>query len=375
MLRAGTLLLALSLFILPPLSRAAAADANDGPTDLTIAVTDFVGNDRDSGRLITDTLLTDLAQSDQLHIVERAEFRRALSELNLSTDSLYEPSEVRRIGRRLDADRILVGSSFVHDDHITLNARLLDVHTGRIVPGGAASVSGDRSDVSGLTHRLARLIYRRATGSDLVLDEDKDQAGSTDPSDPKDQADTRRPPSAEEYPPLQDDPTPAPRHASSSQELDTLRESGLIPANAHPGGLVRERELASLVTRVARRLHSESHAVVAVSQPVLPVSRLRALVALVKAAVSPEEIASYRKSPPEDPLPEEASIPLWAKPYVAAAVDQGWWPYERPLQAREPATWSFVADVMAQMPLDEEPAPEPALLRHRRSRKRRTLPA
>jgi TolB-like protein len=330
MFRFGTLLCVL-FCLLPFGSRATAQRAADGPTDLTVAVSDFAGSDRESSRFITETLLTDLAQSDQLHVVERAEFRQALTEFNLAPTSLFEPSQIRRIGRRLDADRIVVGSFFVRADRATLNARLLDARTGRPVPGGAANVSGDSSDLLALTHRLARLLHRHATGSDLTLDEDEDTASSASDDDP-----------------------PVISRVPGDDTLEPLRSSGLIPKSARPGGLVSEREMARLVTRVALRLDSESHASVTVMQPSAPMTRLRALVALVRVAVSPDEIAGYRSDPPEATLADMASVPAWGRPYVAAATDRGWWPDDRPLRAREPATWGFVASVLAQLPLDED---------------------
>src|SRR5947209_10750856 len=105
--------------------------ATDPASGLTIAVADFTGSDKELGRFIAETLLTDLAQSQQLNLVERTEIRQALTELKLQSTGLVEPQNVKQLGKLVGADRLIVGSFFLHDDQVFVNARLLDVKTGR----------------------------------------------------------------------------------------------------------------------------------------------------------------------------------------------------------------------------------------------------
>src|SRR5579862_9795656 len=83
-------------------------DTADEPgVGVTVAVADFSGPDKDLGRFLADTLLTDLAQSKQLVLVERAQIGKTLTELKLQTSGLAEPSQVKRLGRLIGADRLI----------------------------------------------------------------------------------------------------------------------------------------------------------------------------------------------------------------------------------------------------------------------------
>ena len=61
------------------------AASTPAASGLSIAVADFSGADKELGRFLADTLLTDLAQSEKLHMVERAEIGKALTELKLQS--------------------------------------------------------------------------------------------------------------------------------------------------------------------------------------------------------------------------------------------------------------------------------------------------
>jgi TolB-like protein len=137
---------------------------------VSVAVADFTGDDRAIGKFISDTLLTDLSQSRQMRLVERGEIQKAQNELRLNDGLQFEPQQIRTLGRMVRADRIVVGSYLIRDSQVMVNARLLDVATGRVVTGGAANSVGDAKSMFGVVHRLAHLLHRRITGADLVID-------------------------------------------------------------------------------------------------------------------------------------------------------------------------------------------------------------
>lgn len=144
----------------------------------TIAVADFSGYDPEVGRFIAETLLTDLAQSRLLHFAERSEIRRALDELKLQSTGLIDPQQITQLGKLVSADRLVVGSYLEAEDQIIINARLLDIGTGRLSEGGAGNVSGDRRNLLSLVHRLAHQFHRRVTGEDFVIDGEGAEASS-----------------------------------------------------------------------------------------------------------------------------------------------------------------------------------------------------
>src|SRR5690348_10227270 len=82
-------------------------EANKPNDGVTVAVADFSGTDKDLGRFLADTLLTDLAQSKKLVLVERAQIGQALTELKLQSSGLAEPKQVTRLGRLVGADHLI----------------------------------------------------------------------------------------------------------------------------------------------------------------------------------------------------------------------------------------------------------------------------
>jgi TolB-like protein len=170
---ARTLLTGLGMLLLPSIVGAQettpAADTAS-TANHTIAVADFTGSDPELGRFIAETLLTDLAQSSKLHFAERSEIRHALEELKLQSTGLVEPQQIKQLGSLVSADRIIVGSYFVLDDQIIINARLLDVESGKLMEGGAGNVTGERGHLLSIVHRLAHQFHRRVTGNDYVID-------------------------------------------------------------------------------------------------------------------------------------------------------------------------------------------------------------
>jgi hypothetical protein len=127
------------------------------------------------------------------------------------------------------------------------------------------------------------------------------------------------------------------------------REPGFIPAYVSPNGAVTERQLAVLAARLSRQFGSQTDHPVQVERPFAPVSRLRVIATLVKLGVAgdnsiPPDAAASEKMPPDAAL-----IPAWGVRFVATAVEQGWWPSDRPVHAREVATWEFVKVVLERM--------------------------
>lgn len=338
----------LALVFLPALSRASAPrqDAQDtrSTPDVTVAVVDFSGTDAAIGRLLADVLRADLARNDSIHVMERAEVLQALDKMDVEPDVPLTTAQTRRLGRDLHADRLILGSFDIHDDQISIVARLLHASSGRTVTDGSWRMTGDRPAPRALAHRLARQLTRRLTESDPAAADE----GSAPEAKPNAPEDTETGPSVL--------PQEEPRDS-----LETLRQEGLIPEHARPNGALLERDLAALVRRIAQRMHTSHAAGITAMDPIAPVTRIRTLTALVKLAVSRDEIASYRDKPRETTLPDAARVPSWGVPYAAAAIEQGWWPEDQPLRPRETATWSFVGDLLAKMPIvEEEPDKTPA---------------
>ncbi len=340
---------------------------------LSIAVADFSGADKELGRFLADTLLTDLTQSERLHMVERAEIGKALTELKLQSTGLAEPQDVKKVGRLLGADRLIVGSYLVREGQLIVNARLLDVRTGRVTPGGAANVTGNRDQVLVLVHQLAHRFHRRVTGADLLLENER-----VDPI-PRPQRDTRSE-TLPDAPPLDsgdiarspDSDTNAPTaragEAAGRSGAQPSRSGGYTtgynvrepqPQNARPAPvtysaapplyivpppfapqrIVSSGDMVRLLSRSGGR---DTSRFFSPGRDGDPISRLRALVALVKAGGFPIPLAAGNTASLNGLLPDAPSVPLWAARYVSVALHHGLWPLYRPLHPQSDADWDFV---------------------------------
>src|SRR5687767_15512323 len=115
MLNPRLLATALALALLPALARPSAQNLPPGSLKgensatgpqkgetakaITLAIADFAGADKEVGRFIAETLLTDLAQSDKLRVAERAALNQLLTELKLQSSGVADPGRVKRLGQ------------------------------------------------------------------------------------------------------------------------------------------------------------------------------------------------------------------------------------------------------------------------------------
>jgi hypothetical protein len=310
MFRRSARLLSLTLVTaLPAISalvaHPAAVSADPAPS-LTLAVADLSGADNERGRFLADSLMTALGQSDKVRLVECSDVRHALAELKLAGSGSLDSEQMRRLGQKLRADLLVVGSYLEQNDHLVINVRAVDVTSGRPAPGCAGSVEGSGKEMLTLVQGLSRQI--------------QDRVGENGPK-------------------------------RISETAKAAPEEAAPPAGPRPTDVVSEGDLAALVTRLARDLAAPSTSLFTAQSPGAPVTRLRALAALVKLIVGPEELAAPAASGADALPPDAAQMPAWGKPFVAAAVEEGWWKADEPLGAREKATWEFVNALVARMPL------------------------
>ena len=340
MLSPRLLLLAAALALLPAIARPARnqiqppakAKEQGAPAATTLAIADFAGADKEIGRFIAETLLTNLAQSDKLRVAERAALNQLLTELKLQHTGVANPGQVKRLGQLAGVDFLIVGSYLERGEALILNARLLDIRTGLVVRGGSAQTTGAKANLLGVSHSLARLFHRRLTGTDLPPADDTEV--EVKKPEPGPRVVTHQEPPAK------------PVEAESPSKPESI-----IPAGAQPNGILRETDLTAVCARITRRVDARTHVPVTVMEPAAPVTRLRALAALVKIFASQQAI---QDAPATKELPPDWSEgPAWGKLYVAAAVDRGWWPASKPLRPRETATWTFVEALLNRMPVGE----------------------
>ena len=398
------LLAAPTLLLAQKSSPPSSATSTPAASGLSIAVADFSGQDKELGRFLADTLLTDLAQSERLHMVERAEIGKALTELKLQSTGLAEPQDVKKVGKLLGADRLIVGSYLVRDNQLLVNARLLDVRTGRVTPGGAANVGGNRDDVMRLMQQLANQFHKRVTGAYLPRDmeprrEETDTPTSNSLPDPapektdsdavrinsdrstrassRDRSDSNRSDAnrseSDGYNVRQpDDSTPANTSSSNpdssgSGTYNTPDRSAPArvyvpipsraasaplplftppfispPAYSSPSRVVRQGDLRRVLGGGSR----EASRFFTPGGASAPLNRLRALAALVASSVPVASRAAANPAALASVLPDARLVPAWANSYVLTAIRHGLWPASHALHPLETANWGFVGSLV-----------------------------
>ncbi len=311
---------------------------------ITIAATDLAGADAELGKFLTDTLITDLAHSRRLAPLERATVQESLERLQAvgGKDRALTAGEIRRLGAATEADYVLVGSFLVRDSQLVVNARLINAQTGLTAPGGAISASGSSNDLLNTAHRLSRQLHKRMTDEELVIE---------DAPVPQIALDGH---AAANLVPITLTPV---------DDLARFKKLGIIPAAAREAAALTDADLATLIKSIAKVIKPQSDSATVLSQTTGGVTRVRALAAVVRLQVGPEDLANYRTAPPAQMPPDTAQTAVWGVPYLAAAVDQGWWQADREFNGKDPATWGFIAQVLSKLPLPKvEDAPaKPAL--------------
>jgi len=128
----------------------------------TLGVSAFEAPDAARGQQIADVFLTDLARTNKLHLVERAQMDKAIKELALAQTGLVDAGSAARVGKLVGAQKLVVGSMVVQGTQVILTARLVDVATGRVEAG--ENIQGSADELFLLIHQLANRFHRRLTG-------------------------------------------------------------------------------------------------------------------------------------------------------------------------------------------------------------------
>ncbi len=125
-----------------------------------IAVIDFdnVGNDAQAQRLgavVAEVLVTEMASTPGVIVVERNKLKELVSELKLQKTSDLDPRTATEIGKFLGAGSMIVGSVTEAGAQYLLNARQVSVETAAVIQ--AESVPVDRGELVALSEELVEV--------------------------------------------------------------------------------------------------------------------------------------------------------------------------------------------------------------------------
>jgi TolB-like protein len=102
---------------------------------------------------LADMLITDLSNVNMLAIVERDKIESVLKEQKFNNSKEFEPSTASKVGKLLGAQIILTGGYFEMMGSLRLDARFIDVETGKILK--ADGVDGQTSNFFKIQKQLA----------------------------------------------------------------------------------------------------------------------------------------------------------------------------------------------------------------------------
>ncbi len=139
--------------------------------------------DRRLGRVFTELLTQDLAQSKYLRVLKKEKLDDALEALGLQDAAAYSPDEIRRLAARTGSENILTGAIDKAGTRFRVNAllrRASDLET-----LGADSVEGEgEAGLFAMVEELTRKVKRhfKLSRVDIALDIDRDIRSITTPS-------------------------------------------------------------------------------------------------------------------------------------------------------------------------------------------------
>jgi TolB-like protein len=127
----------------------------------TVAISYFDNNTADPSldplaKGLADMLITDLSHVESIAIVERSKLNQIIAELELSKSKLIDPKTAQRLGRGLGASMIMTGGYTVAGDTLRIDARVVEVETGRVV--ASEQVSGKRDEFFSLEKDLVDVL-------------------------------------------------------------------------------------------------------------------------------------------------------------------------------------------------------------------------
>jgi TolB-like protein len=91
-----------------------------------------------------DMLSSDLAAQPELTVIEREQIQKVLKEQEKALSDLYDEKNAVRIGKLMAARQIVIGAFIVHQDTLRIDAKIVDVETGKVLNSVQASGGLDK---------------------------------------------------------------------------------------------------------------------------------------------------------------------------------------------------------------------------------------
>jgi TolB-like protein len=153
-----TLLFLSSLFLsCLILTQVFAKDAIPGKETLSILYFDNLTKNKEYDWLsngITDMLISDIAETGAIDVVERANLKKVLDEQQLSMSGLIDDKKALELGKLMSAAKLIYGSYIIQGKIVIINGKITDTESGKIIT--AFSVKGAVESILSLQNELSQ---------------------------------------------------------------------------------------------------------------------------------------------------------------------------------------------------------------------------
>lgn len=116
-----------------------------------LAILDFTKLDRSAdnfGRYLAERLITGMFLTRKFEVIERTQLDKLLAELKLGPSDLLDPQNAKRLGKASGVDAIASGSVSELAAAVAVDARLIEVDTGRVFAVAATTFAKDKDVVA-----------------------------------------------------------------------------------------------------------------------------------------------------------------------------------------------------------------------------------
>lgn len=127
------------------------------------------------GAGLADMVLTDLCTASGMECIERSQLSAVLGEIELGASGFLEPSSAQQLGRGVGAALLVVGSISRTDSALSVDARVVDVQSARVLH--TATAQGPLDDVFGVE---AELVAKLADGLRVSVTAPRQAGGSAE---------------------------------------------------------------------------------------------------------------------------------------------------------------------------------------------------
>lgn len=121
---------------------------------LELRATTIVKEDVSSiGGVLTDMMITELSDRQEIRLVERQQLEEVMKRLQLSQSAMLSDAQVAEIGRLVGANYMVIGGVFLDPKTARFDVRLVDSETSEVYR--ASKKTGKREDFLTLVEQLA----------------------------------------------------------------------------------------------------------------------------------------------------------------------------------------------------------------------------